>query len=172
VYYDYGRVRIDAGVATNTLALFYAWERGKDLAQTFQWVHDILRDRTYVANGTKYYEADFFLWLLTRLLRLSNDHELHATIGSLLKERIQERFGLEGDALALAQRIIVADFFGIRDEVDFRALLPLQKEDGGWGVGWMYRFGMGIRIGNEGLTTALAVKAIELMRASEPPISM
>jgi len=36
-----------------------------------------------------------------------------------------------------------------------------QCQDGSWEPGWMYRYGStGVKIGNRGLTTALAVKAI------------
>jgi hypothetical protein len=86
---------------------------------------------------------------------------------SLLKDRIQERIGTDGDALALAMRILVCDFVGIQNDIDLRALLPLQCEDGGWEIGYIYKYGSsGIRIGNRGLTTALAVKAVEVMAQS------
>jgi len=43
-----------------------------------------------------------------------------------------------------------------------RSLLSQQCEDGGWEAGWLYRFGeTGIRISNRGVSTALAIKAIE-----------
>lgn len=89
----------------------------------------------------------------------------------LLKARVQERIGAEGDALALAMRILACDCVGIRDEVDLRALLPLQCEDGGWEIGWIYKYGSsGVQIGNRGLTTALAIKAVEVMsRPSHQP---
>ena len=68
----------------------------------------------------------------------------------------------EGDALALAMRILVCDFIGIRNEVDLQRLLPLQCIDGGWEMGLIYRYGLtDISVGNRGLTTALAIKAIE-----------
>jgi hypothetical protein len=41
----------------------------------------------------------------------------------------------------------------------------MQGEDGGWGTGWVYRYGSsGIQIGNRGVTTALAINAIKGMR--------
>jgi len=56
---------------------------------------------------------------------------------------------------------------GIQNDIDLRALLPLQCEDGGWEIGYIYKYGSsGIRIGNRGLTTALAVKAVEVMAQS------
>lgn len=131
-------------------------------------------NRAYL-DGTRYYEtAECFLFFVSRLLATSGDPELHFTLKPLLRERIQERIGAEGDSLALAMRLLVCDVVGIKDEVDLRNLLPLQMEDGGWEIGWMYKYGSsGIRIGNRGLTTALAIKAIDAMgstsiRFSEP----
>lgn len=81
---------------------------------------------------------------------------------TILRERVQERIAAEGDALALAMRILTCTYVGVRNDVDLRALLSLQCEDGGWEIGWVYKYGVsGIRIGNRGLTTALAIKAIE-----------
>ncbi|KAG6820738.1 hypothetical protein H0H93_012384 [Arthromyces matolae] len=169
-YFDHRRPRFDPIVCVNVLALFYTYGRGNELAKTLQWVHEVLQNRAYL-DGTRYYETpECFLFFTSRLLASSGDQELHGMLKPLLKERVQERIGAEGDALALAMRILVTDFVGLRNEVDLRALLPLQCEDGGWENGWMYKYGSsGIRIGNRGLTTALAIKAVETM--SYPAIS-
>jgi len=121
-------------------------------------------NRAYL-EGTRYYETpECFLYFISRLLSKSGDPDLHALLKPLLKERIQERIGAEGDSSALSMRILTCDFVGIRDEVDLRKLLTLQCEDGGWEIGWIYKFGVsGICIGNRGLSTALAIKAIEAM---------
>lgn len=146
------------------MSLFYTYGRGHELHRTLQWVHEVLLNRAYL-EGTRYYEsAECFLYFVSRLLASSGDPDLHATLKSLLVDRVQERIGADGDALALAMRILVCDFLSIRNEIDLRALLPLQCEDGGWEIGYIYKYGSsGIRIGNRGLTTAFAVKAIESM---------
>lgn len=127
-------------------------------------MHEVLLNRAYL-DGTRYYEtAECFLYFLSRLLSSSGDPELHALLKPVLKERVQERIGADGDSLALAMRILVCDFVGVKDEVDLRTLLTLQCEDGGWEVGWMYKYGSsGISIGNRGLATALAINAVEAM---------
>jgi len=82
----------------------------------------------------------------------------------LLRDRVQERIGAEGDSGTLAMRILVCNFVGIRNELDLRRLLPMQCIDGGWEIGWIYRYGLtDILVGNRGLTTALAMKAIEVV---------
>lgn len=134
------------------------------MQKTLQWVHEVLLNRAYL-DGTRYYKTgECFLFFMSRLLQCSEDPELHSLLKPLLKSRVQEHIGKEGDALALAMRIIVCDYVGVRNDVDLRALLPLQCEDGGWEIGWIYGYGSsGIKIGNRGLTTALAIKAITSM---------
>ncbi|KAK0461065.1 Haloacid dehalogenase-like hydrolase-domain-containing protein [Desarmillaria tabescens] len=168
-YYDHSRPRFDPIVCVNVLSLFYSYGRSAHLKQTLAWVHEVLLNRAYL-DGTRYYAtAECFLYFVGRLLQKSGDADLHALLKPLLKERVQERIGVQGDSLALAMRILVCDYVGIRDDVDLRVLLPLQCEDGGWEIGWMYKYGSsGICIGNRGLTTALAIKAIECL-VSPPP---
>lgn len=74
---------------------------------------------------------------------------------------MQERCGAEGDALALAMRVSAAASVGVKATRDCERLRAMQEEDGSWPVGWVYKYGSsGVRIGNKGLTTALAVAAI------------
>lgn len=151
-------------MCVNALTLFYTHGRGPELSRTLQWIHQVLLNRAYL-DGTRYYQtAECFLFFLSRLLASSEDRELHALLKPLLRERIQERIGVEGDSVALAMRILVCDFVGLRDEIDFRSLLSLQCEDGGWEVGWVYKYGSsGLRIGNRGLATAFALNALRAM---------
>lgn len=90
-----------------------------------------------------------------------NDTHVQALIGPLLKSRVQERIGKEGSGLDLAMRVLACKSIGIECSKDRDNLLAMQCEDGSWEPGWMYRYGStGVRIGNRGLTTALALKAI------------
>ena len=75
--------------------------------------------------------------------------------------RLQERVGENGDALDLAMRVLACDSLGIECKADRDALFHLQCQDGGWELGWLCRYGStGVKIGNRGVTTALAMKAI------------
>ncbi|KAJ6625602.1 Haloacid dehalogenase-like hydrolase-domain-containing protein [Mycena sp. CBHHK59/15] len=163
-YFDHQRPRFDPVVCVNVLNLFYTYNREAELQPTLQWVCEVLRNRAYL-EGTRYYEtAECFLYFLSRLLDTTGDPDLHAKLGPLLKERLQERIGVEGDALQLAMRIAACTSVGLKDDIDLRTLLTLQCEDGGWEIGWIYKYGSsGIKIGNRGLTTALAIRAIESM---------
>ncbi|ETW80337.1 hypothetical protein HETIRDRAFT_227973, partial [Heterobasidion irregulare TC 32-1] len=161
-YFDHSRPRQDPVVCINALSFFYSRNRGSDLKQTLCWVHDILLHRSY-ANGTRYYEtAECFLYFLSRLLVTARDEDTRALLEPPLKERLKERIGAPGDATALSMRIMACANVGLQDRVDAERLLLLQSDDGGWDLGWIYKYGStGIKLGNRGLTTALAINAIQ-----------
>lgn len=80
-----------------------------------------------------------------------------------------ERIGAEGDALALAMRVLTCAAAGVPNTIDLPILLSMQELDGSFGIGWIYKYGKtGLRIGNRGLTTALALKALESQTVWEP----
>ena len=84
-----------------------------------------------------------------------------STLGPLLRSRLKERLGETGNALDLAMRILACDSMNIECGGDRETLLRLQCQDGSWEPGWMYSYGStGVRIGNRGVTTAMALKAI------------
>ncbi|EGO25300.1 hypothetical protein SERLADRAFT_448283 [Serpula lacrymans var. lacrymans S7.9] len=148
-YFDHRRPRFDPVVCVNSLTLFYSYGRGSQLRRTLHWVREVLLHRAYL-DGTRYYATpECFLYFLSRLLQTTNNSTLSEYLKPLLRERIQERIGAEGDALALAMRLLTCAYLNIRNEVDLRTLLPLQCEDGGWENGWIYKYGSsGITIGN------------------------
>ena len=145
----------------NVLYLFYANGRGHELVKTLDWVEQVLINRAYIAGTCYYASADQFLFFLSRLLH--NAPEVCQRLGSIFKERIIERFGVEADPLSLAARIIAATTLDIVvDDRDLHTLLARQSENGSWKNGWFYRYGLsGILIRNDGLTTALAIRAIQ-----------
>ena len=148
-------------MCVNVLTFFCTNGRGDDIPETFEFVYNALDNRAY-DNGTLYYlGGDPFLFFLSRLLRLSKSPAVRQRFGPLFAERMLERFGIPGDALALAMRILAAAEAGLRDVQDYQRLLSLQEDDGSWPAGWVYKYGSSrVRIGNKGLTTALAIAAI------------
>lgn len=135
------------------------------MQRTLEWVRDVLLYRAYI-DGTRYYvTGDCFLFFVGRLLTSSSDLQLHHHLGGLLKDRTKERIGTPGDALNLAMRLQACHAVGLANDIDMRTLLSLQSEDGGWEAGHMYRYGStGLKFGNRGLTTALAIQAIDQCR--------
>ena len=164
-YFDHNRQRFDPVVCLNVLTLFYANGRGHELPHTFAWVRKVLINRGYTA-GTRYYATpECFLFCMARFLERIKGTESYPSFRSIFRHRVQESIGSEGDPLALAMRILACASAGIRDEIDLRTLLTFQQEDGGWEAGWIYKYGSsGIRIGNRGLTTALAINAVEALK--------
>lgn len=81
-------------------------------------------------------------------------------MGELLRERCRERIGLPGDSLALGMRLHCCTRLSIKAEADFVNLLTMQRPDGGWEGGYVYRYASGLQITNRGLTTAIAARAI------------
>lgn len=132
------------------------------MSQTLQWVYEVLLHRAYI-QGSRYYEtAECFLFFLYRFISDCDDPVIHSRFYPLLKERVTERIGAVGDGLALAMRLIVCDFTGVRNDIDVRTLRNFQCEDGGWDTGLIYKYGSsGLSIGNRGLTTAMAIHAIQ-----------
>lgn len=160
-YFDRERNRVDPVVSANILACFYSYGRGHEHERTLQLVHSMLSDRSYV-QGTRYYPSpDCCLGFIGRLLQSSSDAHLQTTLGALLKSRVRERLGLDGSALDLAMRIITCARVGVECEEDRHTLLGMQCEDGSWEAGWMYQYGTtGVKVGNRGVTTAMAVAAL------------
>jgi hypothetical protein len=163
-YFDHKKSRVDPVVCVNVLTLFYANGRGEELPRTFAWIREILINRGYT-DGTRYYPTpECFLFFMARLLERIKGTEADLSLRPIFRERVQEMIGSEGDALALAMRILACASVGIRDEIDLRTLLTLQQEDGGLEIGWICKYSYtGINIGNRGLTTALAINAIEAL---------
>ena len=120
----------------------------------------VLVNRAY-AGGTLYYaRAEPFLFFLARLMQSAPP--LQQRLRHVFAACIVERFGAEGDSLALAMRIISAASIGFVDRPDFERLLSMQQADGSWTQGWFYKYGSsGLLIGNDGVTTALAIQAIK-----------
>ena len=130
----------------------------------------MLAHRAYL-DGTRYYEtAECFLFFAARLLCTArSDGALQTRLAPLLRERVLERAGYPGDALALAMRVLAGAAVGLRMERDLEALLPLQREDGGWEPSWVYKYGSsGLKLGNRGLTTAFALNAIAALYPAGP----
>ncbi|KAJ9611366.1 hypothetical protein H2200_004550 [Cladophialophora chaetospira] len=167
-YFDTKRPRIDPIVCVNAVRFFYKYNRGEctpALEPTKSWISDVLFYRAYL-DGTYYYPTgEVFLYLFSRLLVANADSDMYRSTSSLLRERLGERIGAPGDALELAMRVIGCVDMGITNEVDFRKLESMQEEDGSWPIGWLCQTGkISLKIGNKGVTTAFAVKAIEKAR--------
>lgn len=78
----------------------------------------------------------------------------------LLRERVMERFGADGDGLGLAMRLIAAAVVGLDSPLDYDKLLSAQHANGSWSGDYYIFPRTGLRVGNDGLATALALNAM------------
>ena len=159
-YLSDDKIRIDILMCVNGLALFNEYGRGHQLTATEDWLYKVLTNRAF-RDGTHYYPSpDLFLYFVSRLLRKAPN--LRDRFGPMLKACVLERMEADGDALALASRLITAARCGVRDERNMERLLRLQKEDGSWEKGVVYRFNRTQGVAwHQGFTVSLAILAIE-----------
>lgn len=159
----------DPVVCVNVLTFFHMNDRGTELESTLDWVYQILQHRAYLDGTLYYYGGDCFLFFLSRLLLVAPS--VYSRFSSLFARRVYERSGADGDALALAMRIVAGAAVGVQMYVDHERLLKMQQEDGSFALGWAYKYGgSGILLGNKGWTTALAVQAIKAFDALDREI--
>jgi hypothetical protein len=84
----------------------------------------------------------------------------------MLRERIKERIGLEADAPGLAMRLLVCEQANVRDVRGLKNLMAMQETDGGWEAGELFAYASkNLRIGNRGVSSALAANAIGRCRS-------
>ena len=157
--------RVDPVVCCNVLSLFYQYGRGEEVSDTFGWVQLVLRRRAYI-HGTAFYPSpEAFLFFFSRLLRRleSLPTPTYNELEQLLRERVAERIGVPVDAISLAMRLLVCHQVGMRDTLGLEMLLSMQQPDGGWPLGTIYHYASKKQaIGNRGVSTALAVQAIDV----------
>ncbi|KAM7189237.1 alpha-D-glucose-1-phosphate phosphatase YihX [Naviculisporaceae sp. PSN 640] len=177
-YFDTQRIRTDPIVTANILACFYSFSRGHLFPKTVEMLYKYIYDRSYIPNGTKYYPSpDVCLFFLSRLLRaapVGDKSGLRERFGPLLAAQVRERIRAcltpdadsRDNALDIACRIIACDEVGIPHceyNHERRKLLGMQSDAGSWETGWIYRYGStGIKIGNWAVTTAMAVRALQV----------
>ena len=150
---------LDPVVCLNTLTLFHTYGRGEDLSSSLDWCVKVLKNRAY-KDGTLYYVTpEAYLFFFSRLVAHSDS--VRKRYGPLLALRLRERIGRDGDACALAMRILACREVGEECEEDQQRLCELQEVDGGWPMSAIYRYPtLNVTIGNRGLTTAWALNAL------------
>ncbi|EPS35187.1 hypothetical protein H072_11537 [Dactylellina haptotyla CBS 200.50] len=170
LYDDPLRPRVDFVFCVHILSLFHKYHRESETIKTYEWVYQILKNRAYLRGSLYYKTPDYFLWTVGRLITESAKakNPLPENIVNLFSERCRESLRTSGDALALAMRILACLSTGriAKEELwrDIEELRSLQCADGGWPFCPMYRLpAAGAAIGNRGLSTALAMKALKLV---------
>ncbi|OCL07521.1 HAD-like protein, partial [Glonium stellatum] len=154
---------IDPVSCVNAIRLFHRYGRGNQVQKSMNWVIEVLTHQAYVDGTGRYVHPDCFLYFLSCLFTECEERQtpLSTHLREALKEGLRERIGLAGDSLGIAVRALACQAMDIDSTVDVNVLLKSQRDDGGWQPGWLSRYGpMGTLIGNRGVTTAFAIKAI------------
>ncbi|GAW25957.1 putative had-like protein [Rosellinia necatrix] len=174
-YFSSDRPRTAPEVCCNILRAFYRFGRGPDprIRKTEEWVVGCLRNDACL-HGNRYYSTpESFLYFVSRLYVecRSASRPLADELEPAIRRRLGERVNMPTNPLALALRVFACQIVGVDGGLyrkDFDLLLSLQERDGGWPAGHFCRVGKtGARIGNRGLTTAFAIRAIRNERSRE-----
>ncbi|KAH7279186.1 hypothetical protein KP509_37G009100 [Ceratopteris richardii] len=182
VYFDKERPRVDPVVVANVLYLFHLAGRHHEIESSATFIHQVLLHRAY-ENGTIFYALpECFLFHVSRIVHRFPDQFADNGIRDLLQHRLRQHISnLVGDlpnnnlAMSLAMSIVACYFCGLdgaeHDLVQRKVLcrmLELQREDGSWNCDPYYRYGSNVVswIGNEGVTTAFALLAMNLHSGS------
>ncbi|EKG14268.1 HAD-superfamily hydrolase subfamily IA variant 3 [Macrophomina phaseolina MS6] len=165
-YFCADRPRTSPEVCCNILRVFCRFGCGDDprIRATRDWVVRCLHNRAYVHGSRFYSTPETFLYFSARLYLECSSETLKEEL-EVVKEALLERVNVPVNPLALALRIFACQLVGIDARFwrqDLAAFQALQEEDGGWPAGHFCCMGRtGAKIGNRGLTTALALRIME-----------
>ncbi|KAI0967080.1 HAD-like protein [Xylaria arbuscula] len=172
-YFSKDRPWIIPESCCNILRMFHRFgdENDPDIQKTEQFVVDCLMNNACL-HGNEYYSIPESFLYFAVLLYVDCRSELRSKhvecIMKLLRERLIQRIGVETNALALALRVFACQLADVPENFyarDLKLLISLQERDGGWPAGHFRYVGVtGDRLGNRGLTTALAIRAIKHQR--------
>jgi hypothetical protein len=161
-YFDEKRPRVCPTVLVNVIRVFYHYKRGADIQNELCHVRNILLNRAYVNGAAQYLLAESFLFFLARLVEANLDEVEIQDLREPLVARLRERVGRHDDSFAVAARVLACQSMGVWAGSDLAYLKEFQELDGGWEIGWVCRYGRNQkRIGNRGVVTAFAIKALE-----------
>lgn len=165
-YFDPTRPRTTPEVCCNILRVFHKFGFGADprIKKTEDYVVNCLNNNACL-NGNRHYSTpESFLYFVARLYVETRSESLRQRLDGI-KAQLQERLRVTTNPLALALRLFACQSVSMDPRLyrkDLETLTALQDEDGGWPAGHFCCFGRtGARIGNRGLTTALAVRILQ-----------
>ncbi|KAI0399651.1 HAD-like protein [Xylaria palmicola] len=170
-YFASDRPRTTPEVCCNILRTFYRFGYGSDprIRRTEEWVVSCLQNNACLHGNRHYSTPESFLYFVSRLYVECRPGRLASELEAV-KGQLEQRIGVPTNPLSLALRIYACQIVGLDAKAyrkDFELLLTLQERDGGWPAGHFCCVGKtGARIGNRGLTTALAAKIIKFGRSA------
>ncbi|EMD63650.1 hypothetical protein GGP41_005705 [Bipolaris sorokiniana] len=161
-YFDPKRPGLCPFVLVNVIRVFYHYNRGSEVKPELEYVTRILLNRAYVNGTAVYNSAEPFLYFMACLVDANQHQPEILALREPLAVALRERVGQKDDSFAVAARVLSCQKLGVWARSDIEYLKELQDCDGGWEMGWVCRFGRSQKkIGNRGVPTAFAIKALE-----------
>jgi hypothetical protein len=161
-YFCDKRPRLDPIVITNVIRVFYKYNRGADVKPELDYIRRILLNCAYIDGTDMYLSAETFLYFLSCLVEANTTAPEIQSLKEPIAAALRGYVGRRGDSFAVAARVLACQKLGVWVQPDLEYLKELQECDGGWEIGWVCRFGRSHkRIGNRGVPTAWAIKALE-----------
>ena len=164
-YFDPTRPRTTPEVCCNILRVFHRFGLTSDprIKTTEDFVVNCLNNEACLDGNRHYTTPESFLYFVARLYAETDSISLRKRLSSI-NTKLQERLNVPVNPLALALRLFACQAVSVDRQLykkDLERLLALQDQDGGWPAGHFCCYGRtGARIGNRGLTTALAVRIL------------
>lgn len=165
-YFDPARPRTTPEVCCNILRVFHKFGFDSDprIKKTEDYIVNCLNNNACL-DGNRYYSTpESFLYFVARLYVETRSESLRKRLNAI-KAQLQDRLNIPTNPLALALRLFACQSVNVDPRLyrkDLETLTSLQDADGGWPAGHFCCFGRtGARIGNRGLTTALAVRVLQ-----------
>ncbi|MCJ1423296.1 hypothetical protein MMC29_001178 [Sticta canariensis] len=165
-YFDPTRPRTTPEVCCNILRVFHKFGFGSDprTKKTEDYIVNCLNNNACL-NGNRHYSTpEAFLYFVARLYAETRSESLRKRLKAI-RIQLQERINVPTNPLALALRLFACQSVDIDSQLyrkDLETFMSLQDEDGGWPAGHFCCFGRtGARVGNRGLTTALAIRVLQ-----------
>jgi hypothetical protein len=168
IYFDERRPRACPFIMVNAVRVLYRYGRGADVQPELEHIRRILLNCGHIDGSEHYLASETFLYFLSCLI---DDNPTASEIQSLRQptvEALRDRVNSPGDSFVIASRVLACQKLNVSTQSDIQRLKELQECDGGWEMGWISRFGRSKKmIGNRGIPTAWAIKALEHQEALE-----
>jgi hypothetical protein len=168
-YFDDERPRTVPEVCCNILRMFhrFGYDAHPAAKNTEDYVVSCLDNNACLDGARHYTVPETFLYFVARLYSETRSEALRARLQGI-KAQLEGRLNEPTNPLALALRLFACQVVAVAPKLyrrDLERLLALQDEDGGWPAGHFCCLGRTrVKIGNRGLTTALAVRILRYER--------
>ncbi|KAB2110705.1 hypothetical protein AG0111_0g1138 [Alternaria gaisen] len=168
VYFDDERPRVCPFVMVNAVRVLYRYERGAEVQPELEYIRRILLNRGHIDGSDYYIASETFLYFLACLIEDNPSAPEVQSLRQPVVEVLLDRVNRPGDSFIIASRVLACQKLNVDFRSDLESLKALQEYDGGWEMAWISRFGKSKKmIGNRGIPTAWAIKALEHQEALE-----